>query len=158
MRKRRIRNKLSALCLLGFCSACIGETYLHQYQPVGEEGWNKADTLTFPLSPLSADTLFDTHVGLRITPNFPYSKLWLAVRYDLKNPDTIYTDTLCLELSDTLGVMKGRGVTRLQYEHPALPLRLKEQQSGQLRIFHLMKKEILPDVCEVGLRLDKPRI
>ncbi len=160
MRKNRIRSHRHnllwlSLCALGLCAACIGETRLHRYHPVGKDGWERTDTLEFPFSPDSADSFFRIHVGMRVAPSFSVRSLCLAVQYNLSNPDTTYTDTLCYELSDTLGSLTGRGVTRLQYEHSASPLHLHPNQSVAIRLYHLMKKETLPGVCEVGIRLEE---
>lgn len=160
MRKSRIRSRRlnllwSLLCALGLCAACLGETRLHRYLPVGKDGWERTDTLEFPFSPDSADTFFQVHVGLRVAPSFSYRRLWLGLRYDLIHPDTTYTDTLCYELSDSAGRLMGHGITRLQYERPVPPLYLRAGQSGTLRIYHLMKKEVIPDICEVGIRLEE---
>ncbi len=150
-------SKLSTAALLLYillCGvACTRGTRLHHYQAVPRTGWSRADTLVFPLPASPADTSYRGTLGMRVSPAFPYRTLWLALRYDLSHPDTSYTDTLCCAFCDSTGRLTGLGITRLQYQHPLPPFRLRAGQGGNLRIHHLMKKESIPEVYEVGIRM-----
>jgi gliding motility-associated lipoprotein GldH len=153
MTNHRKQLRLSALALCLGLIACGGDTWFHRYQSAGKDGWARTDTLTFALPPLSADTVFDAFVGLRITHSFPYQRLWMALEVRNDSVGTTFTDTLCYELCDSAGRFSGRGVTSLQYEQPFMAIPLPAGSANTLLLYHLMKKETVPSVKEVGVRL-----
>ena len=151
MQSHRIRRSLNVACLAMLLAACTSDTWYHQYKFIGKDGWRKTDTLSFTLPPLSVDTVFSGFVGLRITPSFPYRKLWFALEYQC---DSVFSsDTICYELSDSTGRLDGKGLSSLQYEQPAFTIQMPKDKEGEIRIRHLMKKEIIPYIREVGIRL-----
>lgn len=64
-----------------------------------------------------------------------------------------FADTLCYELCDSAGRFSGRGVTSLQYEQPFSSIPLSATGTNTLFLYHLMKKETVPSIKEVGVRL-----
>lgn len=158
MRKNNRPGRLDAVVLcavaLWCLLACDGNTWVHRYRAVGEDGWAKGDTLLFALPAADSSGLgLDCIVCARVTPAFPYRNLWMGLQYDLACPDTSYVDTVCYAFTDSLGQMGGHGVTLLQFEQDAAPVSLKPGQEGSVRVYHLMKKEIIPEIREVGIRM-----
>lgn len=153
MARLRRPARLSALLMGLFLAACGGDTWYHSYRPAGKDGWARTDTLTFVLPSLSADTVLDASVGLCITHSFPYQRLWMALEVRNDSAGTVFSDTLCYELCDSAGRFTGSGVTSLQYEQLFSPIPLSARGANTLFLYHLMKKETVPSVKEVGVRL-----
>lgn len=155
-RRSRTLARLSALAFGGLCFlACGGGTWFHSYEAVGKDGWARTDTLSFSLPPLATDTVLDAFVGLRITHSFPYQSLWMALEVMNDSTGITFADTLCFELCDSIGRFTGSGVTSLQYERPVVPIPLVGGAANTICLFHLMKREVVPNVREVGVRLSE---
>lgn len=64
-----------------------------------------------------------------------------------------FADTLCYELCDSTGRFTGRGITNLQYEQPFMSIPIPGGSANTLCFYHLMKKETVPSIKGVGIRL-----
>ena len=71
----------------------------------------------------------------------------------LPDSSLISRDTLCYHLSDESGNLCGQGINLLQYETRAGTLPLRTGEETQIRIHHLMRRETLPYIMEVGVRV-----
>ena len=136
------------------CMACTRHTLVHSFRAIPEEGWRRGDTLVFTLPPSPDETDYGLYIGLRLHNRFPYREIWLAVEYCTPGEEERGTpDTLCFRLSDTKGNLDGQGINLLQYELHAGTLHMHAGEGGQLRLHHLMRRETLPGIREVGVRL-----
>ncbi len=136
-------------------TACTNNTLLHHYQSIGHEGWSRGDTLLFSLPSDSVNEvpclLF---VELRLTPLYPYSTLCLVAEEEWDGTVS-QRDTLLFTLSDSTGNLCGRGLNLLQYEQSLRPLTLRPASHGQLRLRHIMSREVMPGVNDVGIKLKR---
>ena len=135
------------------CMACTRHTLIHSFRAIPEEGWRRSDTLVFTLPPSPDDAEYALYIDLRLHNRFPYRELWLAVEHHLPDSSLISRDTLCYHLSDESGNLCGQGINLLQYETRAGTLPLRTGEETQIRIHHLMRRETLPYIMEVGVRV-----
>ena len=135
------------------CMACTRHTLIHSFRAIPEEGWRRSDTLVFTLPPSPDDAEYALYIDLRLHNRFPYRELWLAVEHHLPDSSLISRDTLCYHLSDESGNLCGQGINLLQYETHAGTLPLRTGVETQIRIHHLMRRETLPYIMEVGVRV-----
>ena len=84
---------------------------------------------------------------------FPYQEVYVLVEQRLTNPYETYKDTLCLKLADAEGKIKDNGISLLQYEEKQMMLYLRKGQTGEIRVSHLMHRDPLPEVSDVGIML-----
>ena len=146
-------HKLILACFL--LSACNSQdTLLHTYSHVGTEGWNRSDTLYFDLPQVQTDQDCLLNVGLRLTNRYPYTSLWLVID-EQWDGHSVQTDTMEYLFIDSLGDFSGRGVNIYQYEKPIRRLTLHGNAQGRLRLYHIMNRETIPNVTEVGVRVTK---
>ena len=146
-------NKAWLLILL-LLYACTADTWVHRYESVAREGWRRSDTLVFALPPSPETQCHRVAVGLRFHNRVPYQYLSLVVEQQADSL-IIRKDTLTFQLADSAGMPKGEGINLLQYSTPAPPLHLEKGQHARLRLYHIMKREVIPHVLEVGVRVEK---
>lgn len=153
----RLRGALFMLAALaGMVSvmqACSGDVVYDTYNHTQLAGWDKADTLFFDVPPLRSAGIYRQNVGLRINESFPFTGITLVVDYTVEPEHRVCSDTLRCRLTDDKGNTLGRGVSYYQYDFTVSELRLNEGDSLHVGIRHIMRREMLPGVADVGLRL-----
>ena len=147
-------NRLLFILFLVLAAAsCQKGTCIHTYQSVPHSQWSIRDTLTFHIPPLSQDGEYELLAGIRIQRNFPFNQVWVVVEQNFYSPMLQHKDTLCIQIADSTGCLLGTGLNLCQYEEPLPPISLHKGQEGTLRLYHIMSKEILPHVHDVGLHV-----
>lgn len=137
------------ICLWG----CKNKVVYHQYKSTPIAGWERNDTLSYSIPPLSKSGLYNICVGLRVNGAYPFTKLTLVVEKTVLPYRRTYTDTVLCSLRDSHGNVLGKGISYYQYEFNASTLRLQKGDSLHLTIKHGMKREILPGVSDIGVKL-----
>lgn len=134
-------------------SACGGGVVYDKYRPTPVEGWERSDTLTFDVPRLRLSGRYAQAVGLRVTGAYPFTALSLLVERVAEPGHRVYADTIDCRLYDDKGNILGRGVSTYQYSFSLPPVDLREGDSLHVSIRHVMKREELPGVSDVGYRL-----
>ena len=146
--RRQIRFLLISVVLL---TGCDRSTLMHSYQPIKENCWNRTDTIKFNLPSLDTEDRCHVLIGLRVTNIFPYEFLVMEVRQNYQNPISHRVDTIKYQLTDKSGNFTEKGLNYFQYETQGVPLDFKKGQTGEITIRHLMHKEELPGIMDVGV-------
>lgn len=163
MLEQRIMNRRNSfpiylgwlLVALTATSSCSKgpEPVLYEYRSVSEEGWQKTDTVSFVLPELGVDGPYTAHVSVRTQASFSYRSIWLGVRWRLHHPDTLFLDTVECVIQEQDKRSEPSGI-HLRLTEVGLPgKRLQAGQEGEVDVYHLMRREFLPDVCQVGIRI-----
>lgn len=149
------RNNLltTALAVMLVMASCQRGTVMHEYRNTPAGGWDQSDMLVYPLDTVKEAGEYNVDIGVRTTNMFPYKKLWLVVESELVNPDTTFADTLMCDFNEEGGVSARRGLNAYQFDFRLRTITLREGQSGKLVVHHIMRREILPGVSDVGVRL-----
>lgn len=147
-----MRSKLLSLCLISlYLASCQQDTLMHEYKHIHQDGWGKTDTLSFHIPPAKNAGDYGMYVGLRINHQFPYEALWFVVEASLSGTDIVQRDTIKYTLTENGKTLSGNGLNLLQYEQYAMKMSLQEGQEGDVRIYHVMSKERLPHLVDVGI-------
>ena len=155
-----IHIKLWAVAVLLCCAftcfvACGERPVAYDFCSTSVEGWEPGDTLKFHVDTLDASGVYNLSIGVRTsssTPS-PYQTLWMVVRQQWHHPDQVMLDTIKMQLTNEFGDPQGHGVTLYQFD---LPWRMQHLQAGQwadISIYHIMRREMLPGISNVGIRL-----
>ena len=139
-----------------FCvllTACNQKTVYYHYEQTPLTGWDKNDTLSFVIGPLSASGRYMEEVGLRISGEYPFTGLNLIVEQKNKSKQLLRVDTLACKLINEQGNAKGRGMSQFQYLFPLSTVDLQEGDELHVTVRHDMKRDILPGISDIGLRL-----
>ena len=134
--------------------ACDPTTPYHHYESLSPEGWVRSDTLHFQLPPAPEPGVYTLYVGLRWSPQFPYEGLWIEA--ETQSP-FLHTDTLYFLTAGSDGMPTGQGIRLRQSEQPLFRLSLQKDQTVAVNLRHIMHREVLPALSDVGLRMEKAR-
>ena len=91
-------------------ASCNGSTLMHSYQPMNNNCWDRTDTITFDLPPMTTDDKCNLIIGLRVTNHFPYEVLILEIEQNYQNPMAHRTDTIKYPLTDKSGDFEEKGI------------------------------------------------
>ncbi len=162
MARRNAWRAMWTPLLLAALTACrvptpSPNTLLHNYRTVpGGNGWHARDTLVLKLPPIAENGVWDMSVGMRTRTDFPYQGIWMVAETRLRHPAAVVRDTFYLRLNDPQGEPLTRGVNLLQREQLVAQQRqFFKGQKGEIRLYHLMHREHLPSITEIGVRLEK---
>ncbi len=140
-------------------SSCKKSLVYDQYTHTPIAGWEKNDALSFDIPPLEVSGEYEEQLGLRITGAYPFMGLTLIVEQTIypdkekKWEKTEMADTIQCDLIDKNGVTRGQGISYYQYNFPITLRSFCEKDSIHVTVRHDMKREILPGISDIGLKL-----
>lgn len=135
-------------------ASCNRKTIYYHYEHAPVAGWEKNDVLSFEVSPVSEGT-YREELGLRIDKSYPFMGLCLVIKQTILPSGYVHSDTLNCSLIDPDGNNKGPGLSYYQYNFHVNTLRLQEGDSLHITVKHNMKREIMPGISDIGIRLDR---
>lgn len=136
-------------------TACNETTVYHDYEQVSSSGWEKNDFLSYHIPPVKDTGNYLEEVGVRINGKFPFQNLNLIIEQTKKNTGERQCDTLVCRLISKFGYPEGKGVSEYQYLFSLKTLHLEKDDSLYIEIHHDMKREILPGITDIGIKLSK---
>jgi gliding motility-associated lipoprotein GldH len=134
-------------------ASCNRKTVYHHFQHTSLTDWERNDTLFFFVDPMKQGGTVQRDVELRIAETFPFQKINLVVEQTTLSTCFIRHDTIDCDLIDLEGNFLGDGITLFQYRFPLPDITVNKGDSLRIAIRHNMKRETLPGVSDVGLRL-----
>lgn len=137
-------------------TGCESKPLSYSYRSTPVEGWEQGDTLHFHVDSVAHAGKYRMTLGIRYsaTTPYPFQSLWLVVREHWHNPESVYCDTVECKLSNADGDIKGTGVSIYQVEQYLHDRLLQEGMSADITINHIMQREMLPGITDVGLRIE----
>ena len=144
---------------------CNRKTIYHHYEHTPLAGWEKSDTIVFCVPPVPQSTVLHEEVELRISNRYPFMGLSLVVDHTTlpanasrKTGKTMpaglmRTDTLNCSLVGEDGNFKVKGVGYYQYHFHLTDISVNEGDSLVVAIRHAMRRETLPGIADVGIKL-----
>ena len=134
-------------------AGCNRKTIYHHYEQTLLTGWEKNDTLQFCIPASRVRAVVQRDIELRISGDYPFQRLSLIVEQTTLPSHIFRRDTVNCPLITQKGAVMGRGVSLYQYRHPMSDISLNEGDSLVIHIRHNMKREILPGIADIGVRL-----
>ena len=136
-------------------TSCKRSTVYFHYEDTPESGWEKNDQLSFDTDTMLTDGTYQEELALRIDNKYPFMQLVLIVEQSTYPLGAKTIDTLDCSLIDERGNAIGQGVSQYQYLFPLKTLQLHQGDSLHLSVRHNMKREILPGITGVGIKISK---
>ena len=131
--------------------SCLGNMSFHEFKHLSHDEWNWTDTLEYVLSDSTLEGEYECFVSLRLTPDYPFRELWIAAETDLSHPTYIKRDTIRLAFEEeSLGIFR-KGVNLSQEDCLVGKIPIRKGQTGRIRLYHLMSRETLPCISDVGV-------
>ena len=154
----RMRNSLLTILFLGMTLAvgsCDRQKVFSRYEHIESSQWEKTDTVHFSSPHMQEAGTYQGTLGLRIESDYPYRELALEVNMQILPSGQTLKRSLNCELIDKSGTIKGSGISQYQYEFPVDLLQLEKDDSLQVTIIHNMRRELMPNICDVGFTLTR---
>lgn len=148
--KKTCKCKHAVVCMfsaLALTTACVDTASTTQeFRHIDHRLWYAEDTVTLSVTPIGKTGLYAERYMLRTDHNYPYEELFLKVEHRLASPDMTLCDTVCLHPVDS-----SAGTYLLQYVSQPKELHLVNGQHGEICVTHLMHRNPLPAISDVGV-------
>lgn len=141
-----------AVFLLGGCDESI---VFHQYASTSILGWEKNDTLEFNIPRLATTDRYREEIDVRISNEYPFKSINLVIEQQFLPGKRVKRDVLRCQFTDTKGHLKGCGTNFYQYRYVLDDIVLRQNDSVHITIKHDMKREIIPGISDIGVRLTR---
>lgn len=151
--KKALPVGMLAATIVATLMACDTATVFDAYVATPVAGWDRNDTLTFSVPAVRAAATYGEHIGVRATNDYPFKSINLIVEQKVLPADVTVSDTVRCDITDDYGNFRGSGVSTYQYEVPLKNVRLHKGDSLQISIRHNMKREVIPGISDVGVRI-----
>lgn len=150
---KRITFFLLGLILL-FVS-CNGPIVYSRYQGIQGRSWDKEDEYFFTFDITETNIPYDISLEIRNNNLYPFQNLW--VFWGQEQPSgTITKDTLECVLADDYGKWLGKGISLFETSFPLKSAyTFPESGSYTIALRHGMRKENLPGIESIGIRIQK---
>lgn len=163
MPRNRWQTAAVILSVAAAVAACNRKTVFAQYRHTPVSGWERNDTLDYLFAPAASiraaggghTAEYEQTIGLRINGTYPFKSLYLVVEQTVLPSGVASTDTLVCRLVSDRGTFNGNGVGYYQYLFHLKNIRLAGNDSLRIHIRHDMKREILPGIADVGVRITR---
>lgn len=136
-------------------TACRDNTVYHRYLHTNRAGWERNDTLRFLIPPVKEAGRYCEELGLRTDGNYPFLSLTLIVEQTKGHTGDVRRDTVECKLITKQGRVMGAGINQFQYTFPLATIELEEEEPLRIVVRHDMKRELLPGITDVGIRMTK---
>lgn len=145
------------LILLSLTTACNSDKVYSRYADIAIAGWDKCDTLTFDIKPISYSDDYQLTLGLRTNNFYPFKSITLIAEQKVFPSGKSFADTIECKLYDDEGRMLGNGISNHQYLFNVKNRKYNKGDSIHISIRHDMKREILTGISSVGIELNKQK-
>lgn len=152
---RLISTFVVASGILLSLAGCNERVVFHSFRHIPGQGWNNRDTLVFDIDTVRTDATYNFELELRSTHTYPYTDIMMAVERDFSPPGVVSRDTVTCRLTHPDIQRTGKGIYVYQYEVSVPPMALHRGQTGRIRVSHLMMREILPGIRDVGMLVSR---
>ena len=136
-------------------ASCTTDTVYDTYDHTPLSGWEKNDTLSFDVPKMKQAGVYSQSLGVRMTEIFPFTSVSLIVQQTVYPSGKVVTDTIKCPITDSRGNFLGDGVSAYQYSFPIREISLNKGDSLHICVRHNMKREILPGVSDIGVKIVK---
>ncbi|MCR5680063.1 MAG: gliding motility lipoprotein GldH [Prevotella sp.] len=136
-------------------ASCSRSTVYSHFEPIPQEGWERAKTLSFAVGPLADSVGCQEVLGLRVTSFYPYTDIVLIISQQALLSGLRCTDTVALPLVNEHGQSLGTGIGSQQFTLPLRQMHLKADDILHVQVRHNMHRDPLPGVSDVGIILSE---
>ena len=133
------------------CVACTSDALYVRNETLGEARWDKEDTLRFDVAVEDTDCVAQVSLHLRTSTEYPYKSLKVMVEERTTGGNFRKYPVWFATASDD-GSRNGRRMTYSDLEKPLGSRHLKKDDTLHVKVYHKMRRLVLPGVVSVGVR------
>ena len=149
-----MRNNILLVMMIALgMASCDRQTVYHHYEHVADQGWEKTDTIKFEIGPVREAGTYHETLEFRTDELFPFLGIHITVEQTIKPRGIMLRHSQMCELMNQDGSQKGSGISFYQSLFPLDDIELQQGDTLCISVFHNMKREILPGISDIGMRL-----
>lgn len=141
---------ITAVCLF---MSCTTSTLYHHYEHTADGGWDKRDTLIFKTDTVIHAGEYTTTLCIRTDATYPYRNLSVRATQILEPGGHLSTHTIDMDIRQKNGTQAADGITYYTYEAPIGRVTLRPGDSLTVKVAHNMRRETMPGVTDVGVKV-----
>ena len=141
--------------------SCSDPRTYNRYKSVSLQGWSRKDTLTFDI-PRQWEGKYQLDLCLRAAQTYPYRNISMIIERKViyyrqrKKREKTYNDTINCEIINDKGILVGhKGITSTEIRQAITSFHLNRNDSMQVKIHHIMSREIIPGISDIGVKILK---
>ena len=153
---RTIAYMVALALMLPLITSCEPRTIYSRYLPVNESAWKRADTVTFCTDTVRHAGRHTLKCGVRLRRNYPYQNLALIIdRQVVRKKRTISRgmERVSFQTITPKGAPTGDGGAIKLIETGMSDMTLAVGDSVVIRVFHIMAREDIPGISDVGITI-----
>ena len=145
-----------SFCLILILGSCDHSRLFEEYRSVSDHNWYYKDTFEYEVNIRDTTSRYNLYLNLRNKLNYPYRNIWLMVSTAAPE-DQLSRTKREFKLANKNGEWLGQGLGDIYDHRFIMRKKVKFRNMGQhtFKINHLMRKDTLPGIMDVGLRLEK---
>ena len=152
-----LRNVISlAILIIVVLGGCDRYRHYDQYRTMPSEAWHKDSIKTFEFQITDSLVIYNMFLNIRNTGRYPYSNLIVFVDTKMPGNKTL-RDTLNCFLADDSGDWLGSGFGSIWTSKVPYKVQVRFPRNGKykVKLQHGMRKEDLPGITDIGIRIEK---
>ena len=152
----KLKSNYILLFLFLVLVSCDSKKFYEKNYEIPKRVWNYENRLHFDFEIKDTIAVYDFILNLRNTADYPFQNMYLFVNTEFPN-GKFSKDTVGFYLADESGKWLGKNglgdiiENKVLFKYGRFPV----IGTYHVEIEHAMRKELLPDVLDVGLRLEK---
>ncbi len=157
---QQIYKTVLSLAIILLFNSCLESPYYQKEYSIPGTRWDYNHQPSFKFEVTDTTSLYNLHFLIRHTEAYPYSNIWLMV-YTKKPGDTTFEKTrIEIPLAEPSGKWLGRGMSeiweqRMPISREGDTVMLRKAGMWEIKFGHNMRINPLPEVLQVGLRIEK---
>lgn len=141
-------------------SSCMESPYYQKQYAIPGNSWTYDKELSFTFEVTDTNADYQTEFLIRHTEAYPYSNIWLIAYVKEPGAENYERTRVEIPLAEPTGKWLGRGMGEIWEQRMPLNLALdstflKKAGMWEIKLKHNMRIEPLPEVLQVGLRVEK---
>jgi gliding motility-associated lipoprotein GldH len=147
------------LCLL-LLNSCMTSPYYQKTVTVPQNEWGYNFQPSFHFEITDTSSYYNLYFLIRHTDAYPYANIWLNIYTKEPSEKTFQQSRIEIPLAETGGKWLGRGMNEIWEQRMAItrndaPMIFKKKGVYEIRLEQNMRINPLPEVLNVGLRVEK---
>ena len=135
-------------------SSCDDSRIYDCYAATPQNGWERNEVLHFEVSKIEKAGIYQQCVQLRANQKYPFQTVTLIVEQTIFPQKQVYQDTIECHIINEEGQLEGKnGISSTEVVAPLRTLQLRQGDSLAISIRHDMRRELLPGISDVGIRI-----
>lgn len=146
---------LALMVLAISVSSCDDSRIYDDYESIAQEGWERNEVLKFNVPKMQQAGNYQQWVQLRAIQKYPFQTVTLIVEQTVYPKKQFFRDTVECHIINEGGRLEGKnGISSTEVVAPLRSVQLNEGDSLAISIRHNMRRELLPGISDVGIRID----